>query len=480
MSWASHWKFSEAHWKSTGGDTMAKKVLSPSFVRGAAKPKSGRGEAVYMDGACKGFALRVSPTGGRSYLFLWQEPRGGGGYDKRRLTLAAVTSTLFDGADSKPIAGAFVNGEEVASIRARIAVPMRARVEQGLHPLPNADAPNAKKPIEKFEAVAARFLELHSTKNRSHHETKRILDTYVLPEWCGLPMTAIKRSTVTALLDKIQARKAMHPKTGRPLGGAVQVDRVLAQIRTLMNWHAARDDEFTSPIVKGMARTKPRERARTRVLNDDEIRALWTVAPTFGLFGSLTRTLLLTAQRRTEVVTMRRKAIDAERVWEIEPENNKVKIPKFVPLSANTLTEIETVPKVKNAKSDFVFTTNGETPWNGFGGPLKSQLDQAMLAELRCVAGERGQDPAKVELRPWVLHDLRRTAKTLMSRAGVAPHISERVLGHVIDGVEGVYDRHHYLDEKRDALARLSALVEKIVHAHPANTAANFKAVAAE
>jgi integrase len=459
---------------------MAKKVLSPSFVRGAAKPKSGRGEAVYMDGACKGFALRVSPTGGRSYLFLWQEPRGGGGYDKRRLTLAAVTSTLFDGTDSKPIAGAFVNGEEIANVRARIAVPMRARVEQGLHPLPNADAPNAKKPIEKFEAVAARFLELHSTKNRSHRETKRILDTYVLPEWCSLPMTAIKRSTVTALLDKIQARKAIHPTTGRPLGGAVQVDRVLAQIRTLMNWHAARDDEFISPIVKGMARTKPRERARTRVLSDDEIRALWRVTPTFGLFGSLARALLLTAQRRTEVVTMRRGAIDAERVWEIEPADNKTKVPKFVPLSKPALTEITEVAKVRDASSDFVFTTNGDTPWNGFGGPLKSQLDQAMLADLRKVAADRGQDPSKVELKPWVLHDLRRTAKTLMSRAGVAPHISERVLGHVIDGVEGVYDRHHYLDEKRDALERLASLVAKIVAPSTTNLAPIHNAVAAE
>ena len=72
---------------------------------------------------------------------------------------------------------------------------------------------------------------------------------------------------------------------------------------------------------------------------------------------------------------------------------------------------------------------------------------------------------AKIEQLPnWTLHDLRRTAKTLMARAGVRPDISERVLGHVIAGVEGIYDRHSYADEKRDALEKLAALIDLILH----------------
>ena len=69
---------------------------------------------------------------------------------------------------------------------------------------------------------------------------------------------------------------------------------------------------------------------------------------------------------------------------------------------------------------------------------------------------------AKVIALPnWTLHDLRRTAKTLMVRAGVRPDISERVLGHVITGVEGTYDRHSYAEEKRDALEKLAAMIEQ-------------------
>lgn len=63
----------------------------------------------------------------------------------------------------------------------------------------------------------------------------------------------------------------------------------------------------------------------------------------------------------------------------------------------------------------------------------------------------------------WTIHDLRRTARSLMSRAGVRPDIAERVLGHTKRGVEGVYDVFEYTSEKADALQRLANLIERIV-----------------
>ena len=67
-----------------------------------------------------------------------------------------------------------------------------------------------------------------------------------------------------------------------------------------------------------------------------------------------------------------------------------------------------------------------------------------------------------MKIAPWTIHDLRRTAKSLMQRAGVLPHISERVLGHAIQGVEGTYDRHSYVTEKAHALKALASLIENI------------------
>jgi integrase len=85
-----------------------------------------------------------------------------------------------------------------------------------------------------------------------------------------------------------------------------------------------------------------------------------------------------------------------------------------------------------------------------------------LLAHLR-------RDDPKAKLAHWTFHDLRRTARSLMSRAGVRPDIAERVLGHAIPGVEGVYDRHSYDDEKEQALEALALLVERIVTQPGAN-----------
>src|SRR5437879_12546560 len=109
---------------------------------------------------------------------------------------------------------------------------------------------------------------------------------------------------------------------------------------------------------------------------------------------------------------------------------------------------------------DYLLTSRAKTPRTCFG-KSKVSLDKAVLATMK----KQAKKGAKVEPIPnWTLHDLRRTAKTLMARAGVRPDISERVLGHVIAGVEGTYDRHSYADEKRDALEKLAAQIDRILN----------------
>jgi integrase len=143
---------------------------------------------------------------------------------------------------------------------------------------------------------------------------------------------------------------------------------------------------------------------------------------------------------------MHRSEIDKD-VWTIPAERYKLKRPHVVPLTAPTLAAIKAQPK-----GDVVFPQAKGTTFTMYGKG-KELLDAA-------VAAANGGKP----LPGWTLHDLRRTARSLMSRAGVRSEIAERVLGHVIPGVRGVYDRHEYLDEKRDALERLAALVERILN----------------
>ncbi len=95
-----------------------------------------------------------------------------------------------------------------------------------------------------------------------------------------------------------------------------------------------------------------------------------------------------------------------------------------------------------------------------------------MVVELKKNAAERGDDPEHVKLAPFVVHDLRRTARSLMSRAGVSADHGELATGHAIAGVRGTYDRWHYLGEKTEAMKRLGALLESILKPSPPNVVA--------
>jgi integrase len=76
----------------------------------------------------------------------------------------------------------------------------------------------------------------------------------------------------------------------------------------------------------------------------------------------------------------------------------------------------------------------------------------------------RKSDPRAKAPERWSNHDLRRTARSLMSRAGVPPNHAERALGHVIAGVQGTYDRYQYATEKRQAFEALAAQIARILN----------------
>jgi integrase len=108
-------------------------------------------------------------------------------------------------------------------------------------------------------------------------------------------------------------------------------------------------------------------------------------------------------------------------------------------------------------RKGWIFSTNGDTPISGFS-KFKRQFDAKVLQELR------RHDPQAGPLPHWTTHDLRRTARSLMSRAGVNADHAERALGHMIAGVRGTYDRHQFKDEKRRAFEALADEIKRIVN----------------
>lgn len=280
---------------------------------------------------------------------------------------------------------------------------------------------------------------------RSADEYESAFKRLVKPRIGKLGIYEVRRSHVIKMLDEIE-----------DANGPVMADRTLAYLRKAFNWYATRDDRFNVPVVRGMARIRPKERARTRVLSDDEIRLVWPALDEVGTYGALVKMLFLTAQRHGEVAGITYKEVGADGIWTIPAARYKTKKPNFVPLSKAALAHIEDQQKLDDCQ--FVFPTSAKTPYSR-SGKSKAALDKVVLKVMQKLA----KAGTKVEALPnWTLHDLRRTAKTLMVRAGVRPDISERVLGHVIAGVEGTYDRHSYAEEKRDALEKLAAIIERI------------------
>jgi integrase len=295
---------------------------------------------------------------------------------------------------------------------------------------------------ETLRSICEEWAAREASRLRTGDVRKATLERLVYPTLGDRPISDLRRSEIVRLLDAIEDDS-----------GPAMADKALAFIRRVFNWYATRSDDFRSPIVRGMARTKPGERARERILADDELRTVWRVAEGEGSFGRLVRFLLLTGARRTEAAGMRWSELDGAD-WLLPGARNKTKLDLLRPLPKAALTALG----AKTEGAMFAFSTDcGSTPISGFS-KLKAEFDKAVTAQLR----ER--DPEAQPLRNWTLHDLRRTARSMMSRAGVPSDHSERVLGHVIGGVRGTYDRHEFRDEKRDALEKLARLVDWIVH----------------
>jgi integrase len=356
----------------------------------------------FPDPELRGHYVRVMPSGVKSFAAISRGPDG----KQKWVTLGASDKLKV----------------EEARELARAAIQ---RVKQGL---PATEArPNT------FKEVAENYLKRHVTANGllSEGEIRRCLDKYVYPTWADREFTSVRRVDVATLLDDVQDNN-----------GKRQADYVLAIVRGICNWFATRDDDYVSPIVRGMRRTDPKSRKRERILDDEELRAVWKQAEAGGTFGVIVRLCLLTAQRREKIAAMKWDDISVDGVWRIPQAEREKGTAGDLKLPDAALAVIR--EQTRFGSNPYVLPGRGEGHFNGFS-PCKRAFDK------------------QVSIAPWVIHDLRRTARSLMSRASVKPHVAERVMGHVLAGVEGVYDRHEYFDEKADALARLATLLSSII-----------------
>lgn len=358
-----------------------------------------------------------------------------------------------DGRTRKLTLGAYP-GLDLARARADGRAALHA-VSLGQDPVAERKVGAPSPTRDLIGSVIESFIERHVTprnRPRTAEETIRILRTKVLPVWDGRKIQEIGRRDVIELLDGIV-----------DAGTPVAANRTLAALSKLFNWATDRGVIDANPCVR--IKAPAAETSRDRVLSDDELHLLWRACTAIGWpFGPFVQLLLLTAQRRDEVAKMRRVELrEGGTLWTIPAERAKNGQAHDVPLSGTAQAILGSLPRVAG-KAGYLISTTGNSGVSGYA-KAKARLDAKMLALAREDAEKAGADSEAVQIQPWRLHDLRRTAATGMARLGVEPHIVEAVLNHrsgTITGVAKIYNRHAYGPERRAALEAWAAHVAAI------------------
>ncbi len=430
-------------------------------VRALKAPASGRVDV--WDLTLPGFGVRISARGVRTWVVRYRHGR-----KQRRLRLG----------NFPPMSLAAARKQATRRLNA---------VDEGKDPA--AEKAEARA-ASTFGELAQLYLEKHAPKKRSADEDRRIMERELLPRLRAFHARDVKRADVIALLDEIATRPA-----------PIMSNRVLALLRKLYNFGIERGLLEANPC----ALVKPAgvEKRRERVLSEEEIRGLWRgLAGEYIAGGKLraekphheesgtpadpkpkenraakdgkeageasslvaaVRLMLLTAQRRGEVLRMRWEDISEERqegdaptdgqkaparfTWTIPAESAKNGRAHRVPLSPEALAVLESRPR-----SGAWVLPGRLVDENGKPREHVTNVERAI---------DRARDRQKLE--HFTPHDLRRTAASAMTALGIPRLTVKKILNHVDRDVTGIYDRHSYDPEKRTALEAWGRRVAEIV-----------------
>ena len=275
--------------------------LSEETVRKLPVPNVGN-RITYFPGAKiqgakapRGFGVRVTATGARAFVLNYR----------------------LRGREHRYTIGAWPDWSVLRAVRE--ARHLRQRIDRGENPLADRTPPPATKTVaDILDDFVVRYVRNRERPLRSADHIESAFNRLVKPRLGKLGIYDLRRSHIAEMLDRIEDDV-----------GPVMADRTRAYLRKALSWYSERDDQFnfTVVFVRVEPRANPKERARTRILSDEEIRVIWPVLEQSGTFGAMVKILLLTGQRRDEVAHMSRNEIDKEGIWVIPAERYKTKRP---------------------------------------------------------------------------------------------------------------------------------------------------------
>ena len=406
----------------SGADVPAEppQPLTDETVEAVESPSSGMIELA--DNVTVGLRIRVSSTGMRTFI-LRRRVQG----KMQTITLGRFSRTGF--------------GVEAAR---SAAVPILQRDSAPRALLKQRQADQTMRALVRSYLTSKGHL-------KSVREIKRILHRDILPHFGDRQPETISRSEITSYLDEFKS-------SSTALAAA-------AQLHAFFSWYLPRCDALTHNPCSDAGRP-PRIKARDRILTAEEIRALWKVSGREGApFGTGVRLLMLTLQRRSEVFGAHLDEFDLGNAqWLIPAARTKNCRSHFVPLSVAAVRVLRGETSRGAGGLLFPSRANPSHSVSGFSKAWKRM----------CEAVEKEMGRA---VERFTMHDLRRTGATMLQSLGVRIEVTEAVLNHVTGsrgGIVGVYQRHHYLPEKTEALSAWARHLEKLVGPGPCNLSCNL------
>ncbi|MER2197177.1 tyrosine-type recombinase/integrase [Methylobacterium brachiatum] len=354
-------------------------------------------ERVWWDAAVAGLGYRLRGT---RATWVVRPPRAGG--RSSLITLGAADALDVTAARKLAQAriGSVAKGEDPRADR---------------RPVRKAQAITMAKLFEDYTAAKAKALRPSTLANLRTHISKHFAELH------GMEVASVTRADIAKMLRDTTEKS-----------GAQASLRARRTLSTVFAWAIGEGVAEANPVVGTNAPAE--DIRRDRVLDRDELIAVWKACPSTDDFGRIVRLLVLTGQRRDEVAGLLWSEIDIDAaLWRLPPTRTKNGRPHSVPLSPTALEILANAPRL--GERDLVFGS-GSGGYSGFS-KAKLRLDKAL------------------KIDAWRLHDIRRTTATGMAEIGVLPHVIEHVLNHVSGyraGVAGIYQRFEYADEKRAAL----------------------------
>jgi integrase len=406
------------------------------------KPTATRREV--PDGEIRGMYLAIQPSGAKSYVLRYRH-----GGKPRKLTIGGAEMGL---GEARKLA---------ASARASIAAGKDPQGDKAASRVTAKEATREKAAAarDSVAAVVGQFIDKYVKRTRkptTASEYVRLLNKEIVGAWGERRLSGISKSDVNALLDDIVER-----------GAPIAANRVLALLRKFCRWAVSREIIPHSPCDGVVAPSE--ETSRERVLDIFELRLVWKAADTLGWpFGPIVKLLLLTGQRRGEVVGMRWTEIDFEKkAWSLPATRTKNKRPHVLPLASAAVEILRSLPRLENG-ADLVFPAQVERGANiasvsGFSR-AKLRLDRAIT---EIVDHEKGKPLAQ-----FGFHDLRRSCASGMGRLDVDLHVIERCLNHVsgsFGGIVSTYQKQKYEEKMRRAMDVWAQHVDGLVTGAPAS-----------